>query len=84
MVNGQDGPSLRHMLDSPSRLHASRPDPLPFAPSLHIRAFVLEREPGNLLIYAAPTVGDGRAGDRGARRRHAAVPQPLARGRLRR
>ena len=58
MVNGQHGPSLRDMLDSPlPRLHASRPDPLPFAPSLHIRAFVLEREPGNLLIYAAPTVG---------------------------
>ena len=58
MVNGQDGPSLRDMLDSPlPRLHASQPDPLPFAPSLQIRAFVLEREAGNLLIYAAPTVG---------------------------
>jgi glyoxylase-like metal-dependent hydrolase (beta-lactamase superfamily II) len=46
------------MLDTPlPRLHASAPEPLPFAPSLHIRAFVLERERGNLLVYAAPTVG---------------------------
>jgi len=46
------------MLDTPlPRLHATSPAPLPFAPSLHSRAFVLEREPGNLLIYAAPTVG---------------------------
>ena len=46
------------MLDTPlPRLHATRPEPLPFAPSLHIRAFVLERGPGNLLVYAAPTVG---------------------------
>ena len=29
---------------------------MPFAPSLHIRAFVLEREHGNLLVYAAPTL----------------------------
>ena len=34
-----------------------RRTPLPFAPSLHVRAFVLEREHGNLLVYAAPTVG---------------------------
>ena len=38
------------------RLHATAPDPLPFATSLHIRAFLLEREHGNLLVYAAPTV----------------------------
>ena len=45
------------MLDTPlPRLHASAPAPLPFAPSLHIRAFVLERGHGNLLVYAAPTV----------------------------
>ena len=45
------------MLDTPlPRLHSTQPEPLPFAPSLHIRAFVLEREPGNLLVYAAPTV----------------------------
>jgi glyoxylase-like metal-dependent hydrolase (beta-lactamase superfamily II) len=33
-------------------LHASTPEPLPFAPALHIRAFVLQREPGNVLVYS--------------------------------
>jgi len=33
-------------------LHASTPEPLPFAPSLQIRAFLLERDRGNLLIYS--------------------------------
>jgi glyoxylase-like metal-dependent hydrolase (beta-lactamase superfamily II) len=37
-------------------LYASGPAPLPFAPSLHIRAFLLRRDQGNLLVYAAPTV----------------------------
>ncbi|MDQ3936210.1 MAG: DUF5519 family protein [Actinomycetota bacterium] len=32
-------------------LHALAPEPLPFAPSLHIRAFLLQREAGNLLVY---------------------------------
>lgn len=32
-------------------LHATRPQPLSFAPKLSIRAFLLEREAGNLLIY---------------------------------
>ena len=40
------------------RLHASAPEPLPFAPSLHIRAFLLQRAKGNLLIYS---VSDLRA-----------------------
>jgi glyoxylase-like metal-dependent hydrolase (beta-lactamase superfamily II) len=34
------------------RLHATSPEPLPFAPSLEIRAFLLERERGNILIYS--------------------------------
>lgn len=33
-------------------LHASAPESLPFAPSLEIRAFLLERDRGNLLIYS--------------------------------
>jgi glyoxylase-like metal-dependent hydrolase (beta-lactamase superfamily II) len=33
-------------------LHASTAEPLPFAPSLQIRAFLLERDRGNLLIYS--------------------------------
>jgi glyoxylase-like metal-dependent hydrolase (beta-lactamase superfamily II) len=33
-------------------LHATSPQPLPFAPSLHVRAFLLERDQGNILIYS--------------------------------
>ena len=32
--------------------YASPPEPLPFAPSLHVRAFLLRRDPGNLLLYS--------------------------------
>ncbi len=35
-------------------LRATAPEPLSFAPSLRVRAFVLERERGNLLLYTAP------------------------------
>ena len=44
-------------VENPVRgLYASAPHPLPFARSLHIRAFLLRRAAGNLLIYGAPTV----------------------------
>jgi glyoxylase-like metal-dependent hydrolase (beta-lactamase superfamily II) len=33
-------------------LHASAPEQLPFAPSLEVRAFLLQRDRGNLLIYS--------------------------------
>jgi glyoxylase-like metal-dependent hydrolase (beta-lactamase superfamily II) len=33
-------------------LYASTSEPLPFAPSLHIRAFLLRRDAGNLLVYS--------------------------------
>ena len=39
-------------------LYASAPQPLSFAPSTHIRAFLLQRPQGNLLIYSAGTVPD--------------------------
>ncbi len=39
-------------------LHASAPEPLPFAPKLHVRSFAIERPEGNLLIYGAPHVPD--------------------------
>jgi glyoxylase-like metal-dependent hydrolase (beta-lactamase superfamily II) len=46
-------------------LYASEPEPLGFGPSLEIRAFLLQREPGNLLVYRSEaleqdvkTVGD--------------------------
>jgi hypothetical protein len=38
---------------------ASAPEPLPFAPSLHIRAFLLRRDAGNVLIYGSPKVDAG-------------------------
>jgi hypothetical protein len=33
-------------------LHSSAPEALPFAPALDIRAFLLERDRGNLLLYS--------------------------------
>jgi hypothetical protein len=33
-------------------LHATTPEPLPFAPSLLVRAFLLERREGNILVYS--------------------------------
>jgi glyoxylase-like metal-dependent hydrolase (beta-lactamase superfamily II) len=39
-------------------LRASPPQPLPFAPSLHARAFLLEREQGDVLVYSAETLKD--------------------------
>jgi hypothetical protein len=35
-------------------LYASAPAPLPFAPSLHTRAFLLARDRGNVLVYSVP------------------------------
>ena len=37
-------------------LHASTPVALSFAPSTHVRAFLLRRGNGNLLIYSTPAV----------------------------
>jgi glyoxylase-like metal-dependent hydrolase (beta-lactamase superfamily II) len=39
-------------------LHASAPQALSFAPSLHVRAFLLRREQGNLLVYGTAKVAD--------------------------
>jgi Metallo-beta-lactamase superfamily len=45
-------------LETPIRgLHASSSEPLPFAPSLHIRAFLLQRELGNILVYSVSALG---------------------------
>jgi glyoxylase-like metal-dependent hydrolase (beta-lactamase superfamily II) len=43
---------LTHMESALEGLHASTPESLPFAPELHIRAFVLAREEGNVLVYS--------------------------------
>lgn len=43
-------------------IYGSTPEPLPFAPSLFIRAFLLRRERGNLLVYSASGLeADGAA-----------------------
>jgi glyoxylase-like metal-dependent hydrolase (beta-lactamase superfamily II) len=39
-------------------LHASAPQPLSFAPTTHVRAFLLQRAEGNLLVYSAATLPD--------------------------
>src|SRR5215217_1714430 len=43
------------------QLHPLTPAPLPFASSLHIRAFVVPREHDNLLVYSSPTVMEDAA-----------------------
>jgi glyoxylase-like metal-dependent hydrolase (beta-lactamase superfamily II) len=39
-------------------VNASTPQALPFAPSLEVRAFVLDRPDGRVLIYSNDTLGD--------------------------
>jgi glyoxylase-like metal-dependent hydrolase (beta-lactamase superfamily II) len=46
-------------------LYASPPETLPFARSLQIRAFLLRRDAGNVLIYSAPGVGPDTFADLG-------------------
>jgi glyoxylase-like metal-dependent hydrolase (beta-lactamase superfamily II) len=43
-------------------LYASAPEALSFARTTHVRAFLLRRSQGNLLIYSAPTVADDAPG----------------------
>jgi glyoxylase-like metal-dependent hydrolase (beta-lactamase superfamily II) len=46
-------------------LYATSPGSISFAPTLGMRAFLLRRDEGNLLIYSAPTAaGDGDAIER--------------------
>jgi hypothetical protein len=47
-------------------LYASAPEQLPFAPSLEIRAFLLRRERGNLLVYSVGTLPAGHRRSRSA------------------
>lgn len=39
-------------------LYAAAPQALSFAPTTHVRAFLLQRGQGNLLVYSADTVAD--------------------------
>jgi glyoxylase-like metal-dependent hydrolase (beta-lactamase superfamily II) len=47
-----------------SGLHASAAQPLPFAPSLVVRSYLLAREGGNLLVYGAETIPAGEVARR--------------------
>lgn len=42
-------------------LHATQPQALPFAPSLEVRAFVLERSQGNIVIYSTSGLATDQA-----------------------
>jgi glyoxylase-like metal-dependent hydrolase (beta-lactamase superfamily II) len=42
-------------------LHATTPEPLSFAPSIEVRAFLLEREAGNILVYSTGALNDDLA-----------------------
>ncbi|MGH2918475.1 MAG: MBL fold metallo-hydrolase [Solirubrobacteraceae bacterium] len=44
-------PQLMDMQTVIGGVRASAPEPLPFAPTLDIRAFLLERDAGNIVIY---------------------------------
>ena len=46
--------TLTQLEVSIANLYATAPVALPFAPELDIRAFLLERKSGNLLIYSSP------------------------------
>jgi glyoxylase-like metal-dependent hydrolase (beta-lactamase superfamily II) len=61
---GIDQPSSRAgALEEPvPGLYATAPTPLPFAPSLEVRAFVLQRAHGNVLVYDAPGAEPDRVG----------------------
>jgi glyoxylase-like metal-dependent hydrolase (beta-lactamase superfamily II) len=42
-------------------LHATTPEPLSFAPSMEVRAFLLERDAGNVLLYSTGRLDDDAA-----------------------
>ena len=56
-------PTIQTVLETPSEgLRATPPAPLPFASAVHVRAFLLERAHGNLIVYNAPGLA-AAAGD---------------------
>ena len=52
---------LRDLSTEVPELQALAPEPLPFAPSLEIRAFLLRRARGNILIYSTTGLDADRA-----------------------
>ena len=54
----QPAPAAESMATGVDGLHASTPQDLPFGRALEVRAFVLRRERGNVLIYSTTTLED--------------------------
>ena len=46
------------MTTTTSQLHPLSPAPLPFAPNLHVRGFLVPREHDNLIVYSSPALVD--------------------------
>jgi len=63
---------LPELADAIPRLYATAPEPLPFAPSLHIWSFLLQRAHGNLLVYSTKGLASDAAAieERGGIARH--------------
>jgi glyoxylase-like metal-dependent hydrolase (beta-lactamase superfamily II) len=57
MMNDTATVTATHDLATPG-LHPSPPETLPFAPSLAVRAFLLERDDGDILVYSNTAVPD--------------------------
>jgi glyoxylase-like metal-dependent hydrolase (beta-lactamase superfamily II) len=57
MMNDTATVTATHDLATPG-LHPSPPETLPFAPSLAVRAFLLERDDGDILVYNNTAVPD--------------------------
>ncbi len=80
-------PELVQMERALSGFYASAPEPLGFAPSLHARAYLLQRGEGNLLVYSVsrlasemPAIDDlGGLSRRYLNHRHEAglAPEPI-------
>jgi glyoxylase-like metal-dependent hydrolase (beta-lactamase superfamily II) len=54
---GSETPAARSIATEIAGLYASAPERLPFAPTLDIRAFLLRRDQGNLLVYSTTRIG---------------------------
>jgi len=53
VMGHEDQPALDEVMPG---LYASKPQALPFAPALHARAFLLQRERGNVLVYSVDSL----------------------------
>jgi hypothetical protein len=54
--SSQTSPAPASMETAIGRLYASAPERLPFAPTLDVRAFLLRRDQGNVLVYSSTLI----------------------------